>query len=325
MRRLAMSCAFALPLLAITAGPALADVKTREKSHLKLEGVLGKMFNLFGGRAAREGIVSTTAVKGNRKATMSETSGQIIDLSEEKIYDIDVKKKTYEVTTFDELRRRMREAREKAEKEAPKEQGPQEKSGEPAKELELDYDVKETGQKKQLAGYDAREVITTITVREKGKTLEEGGGIVMTAHSWMGPEIPALKEVAEFDRRYWQQLQGPEAVGMSPEQMAMVLAMFPGVKQAMERAQREGVKMQGTPLSSAVTFESVKSKAQMAQTSETSNSGGGLGGMLARKIAKKEDPKPRATIFTTQHEVQEVQTSVAAGDIDLPAGFKEKK
>jgi hypothetical protein len=325
MRRLAISCAFALPLLAFTAGPALADVKTREKSHLKLEGVLGRMFNLFGGKAAREGIVSTTAVKGNRKATMSETSGQIIDLSEEKIYEIDVKKKTYEVTTFEELRRRMREAREKAEKEAPKEQEPQEKSGEPAKELELDYDVKETGQKKQLAGYDAREVITTITVREKGKTLEEGGGIVMTANSWMGPEIPALKEVAEFDRRYWQQLQGPEAVGMSPEQMAMVLAMFPGVKQAMERAQREGVKMQGTPLASAVTFESVKSKAQMAQTTETSNSGGGLGGMLARKIAKKEDPKPRATIFTTQHEVQEVQTSVAAGDIDLPAGFKEKK
>jgi hypothetical protein len=30
-------------------------------------------------------------------------------------------------------------------------------------------------------------------------------------------------------------------------------------------------------------------------------------------------------IFTSEHEVQEVQTSVAAGDLAIPEGFKEKK
>ena len=30
-------------------------------------------------------------------------------------------------------------------------------------------------------------------------------------------------------------------------------------------------------------------------------------------------------IFTAEHEVQEVQTSVTAADTDIPAGFKEKK
>ena len=38
--------------------------------------------------------------------------------------------------------------------------------------------MKETGQKKQIAGYDTHESVMTITVREKGKTLEEGGGLV---------------------------------------------------------------------------------------------------------------------------------------------------
>jgi hypothetical protein len=327
MKRLLISCAIALPLLAL-AGPALAEVKTREKSQVKIEGIIGRMVNLFGGKAAKEGVVSTVAVKGNRKATVNDATGQIIDLSEEKIYDLDMKKKTYEVTTFDELRRRMREAREKAQKNAEKEPGREpEKSGAPEKEFEVDFDVKETGQKKPLAGYDTREVIMTITVREKGKTLEDGGGFVMTADSWLGPQIAALKEVAEFDQRYWKQLQGPEAMGLSAEQMAMVVAMYPMLKQASERMSKEASKLKGTPLATTTTFEGVKSKAQMAQSAEGSKSGGGgLSGMLARKMSKKDgEDKPRATIFTVISETQEVATSVAPADIDLPAGFKEKK
>src|SRR5215210_7492838 len=131
MKRSVFSCAVALGLL--TAGPASAEVKTREKGQVKLEGTLGRVVGMFGGKAAREGTVSTTAVKENRKATMNDNTGQIIDLSEEKVYDLDVKKKTYEVTTFDELRRRMREAREKAEKDAQREQGREDKAEKPEK------------------------------------------------------------------------------------------------------------------------------------------------------------------------------------------------
>lgn len=332
MRRLLISCALALPLVALMAGPAMAEVKTREKSQVKIEGIIGRMMNLFGGKAAKEGVVSTAAVKGDRKATMNESTGQIVDLSEEKVYDLDMKKKTYEVTTFAELRRRMQEAREKAEKDAEREQPKSEKpekAEKPQKEYEVDFDVKETGQKKALAGYDTREVVMTITVREKGRPLEDGGGFVMTADSWLGPQIPALKELHEFDQRYWKQLQGPDAMGMSAEQMAMVVAMYPMLKQASERLAKEGSKLQGTPLATTTTFEAVKSKEQMAQQSESSGSStsGGLGGMLARRIAKKDaDTKQaRATIFTVIGETQEVSTSVAAADLAIPPDFKPKK
>jgi len=335
MKRVLISCAIALPILALTAGPALAEVKTREKTHVSLGGMMGKMFNLFGGKAAKEGVVATTAVKGNRKATINESTGQIIDLSEEKIYDLDMKKKTYEVTTFEELRRRMREARERAEKDAAKEQGKEEKQAEkekePEKQYEVDFDVKETGQKKQLVGYDTREVIMTITVREKGKTLEDGGGVVMTADSWLGPKIAALNELADFDMRYWKQLQGPEAMGMSAEQLATVIAMFPAVKQGMERMQKEGPKLQGTPLAVTTKVEGVKSKEQTAsqQQEDTPKTPGGLAGRFMRKVAKKDDNESaagnRAMIFTSEHEVQEVQTSVSAADLAIPEGFKEKK
>lgn len=330
MKRLLISCAIALPLVALTADPAMAEVKTREKTHVSLGGMMGKMFNLFGGKAAKEGVVATTAVKGNRKATMNESNGQIIDLSEEKIYDLDMKKKTYEVTTFEELRRRMREARERAEKDAAKAEGKEEKQekAEPQKQYEVDFDVKETGQKKQLAGYNTREVIMTVTVREKGKTLEDSGGVVMTADSWLGPQIPALKELSEFDMRYWKQLQGPDAMGMSAEQLATVIAMFPAVKQAMERLQKEGPKLQGTPLAVTTKVDGVKSKEQAStEQADSGKSSGGLAGRFMRKVAKKDDNEAggRSMIFTSEHEVQEVQTSVSAADTAIPEGFKEKK
>jgi hypothetical protein len=330
MKRFLISYALALPLLALTAGPVMAEVKTREKSQVKLEGMLGRMMSMFGGKAAKEGVVATAAVKGDRKATMNDSTGQIIDLSEEKVYDLDLKKKTYQVTSFEELRQRMREAREKAEKQAAQEQSKEQKpeqAEKPQKEFEVDFDVKETGQKKQLAGYDAREVIMTITVREKGRTIEDGG-FVMTADSWFGPQIAALKELHEFDQRYWKLLQGADAMGMSAEQMATVAAMYPMVKQASERLSKESAKLQGTPLATTTSFDVVKSKEQMAQQTESSNSGGGGGfsGMLARKLAKKDgEAKPRATVFTVFSETQEISTTVAAADLAVPADFKEKK
>lgn len=332
MRRLMISCALVLPLVALMAGPAMAEVKTREKSQVRIEGIIGRMMNLFGGKAAKEGVVSTSAVKGDRKATMNDAAGQIIDLSEEKVYNLDLKKKTYEVITFDELRQHLKEAREKAEKDAEREQakdsGKPEKAEKPEKELQVDFDVKETGQKKQLAGYDTREVIMTITVHEKGVPLEDGGGFVMTADSWLGPQIAAVKELHEFDIRYWKALQGPDAMGMSAEQMAMVVAMYPMLKQASERLSKEGSKLQGTPLATTTTFEAVKSRDQMvaAQSESGGAGGGGLGGMLARKIARKDaEPKARATIFTVIGETQEVSTSVSAADLAIPPDFKLKK
>ena len=330
MKRLLIASAIAVPLVALTVGPVHAEVKTREKSAIKFEGMLGKMMGMFGGKAARDGIVSTTVVKGDRKATMNDTTGQIIDLSEEKIYDLDLKKKEYKVTTFDELRRRMKEAQERAEQDVRREEGRSERepeaSSKPEKEYEVDFDMKETGQKRQIAGHEARQVIMTITVREKGRTLEEGGGIVTTADSWLGPKIPAMKEALDFDLRYWQKLHGGDAT-VSAEQMAAVLAMFPLVGKAQERMRKENVNLDGAPLATTTTFEAVKTAEQVAQEAEANKGGGGggLGGMLAKRMMKKDAPKPRSTIFTVQHEYQEVSTNVAAADLELPAGFKEKK
>ena len=105
-----------------------ADVKKEEKNLVTFSGILGRMANLFGGKAAKEGVVSTVAVSGNRKMTVNDTRGEIIDLTQQKVYDLDMRRKTYTVTTFDELRRRMSEMEAKAKDDAakaPKDEQPQ--------------------------------------------------------------------------------------------------------------------------------------------------------------------------------------------------------
>src|SRR3954463_5271416 len=150
--------------LLTAAAPALkADVRSDEKSRVEFAGMLGRMFNIFGGKSAREGLTSTVAVKGDRKATLSDQTGQIVDLAEEKVYDLDMKRKTYKVTTFAELRRRMEEAQKKAEedarKEQAKEQGKEAPPEQPQKQVDVDFSVKNTGQNKMINGYDTRESV----------------------------------------------------------------------------------------------------------------------------------------------------------------------
>ena len=341
MNRMRITAALTLCLLLASARHLGADVKADEKGLVKFEGTLGRVVNLFGGKAAREGVRSTVAVKGDRKTTLNDTGGQIIDLNEEKIYDLDIRRKTYRVTTFAELRQRMEEARRKAEEDARKEQA-REKPSEPSrdpnqKEIEVDFSVKETGERKAINGFDARQFIMTIALREKGKTLEAGGGMVLTADTWLAPTIAAMNEIVQFDVRYAQKLQGSMVAGASAEEMAAALAMYPGLKDALGRMRSEGAKMDGTPILTTVTVEAVKSAEQMAaeqrqgEESKSTNSGtvGGLLGGLARRAVKKDEaaagPKARATFMTTTNEVLSVATTVAPADVAVPDGFKLNK
>ena len=332
--------------IAVGCGTATyADVKTEQKGHVKFAGALGRMFTMFGGKGAREAVVSKVAVKGDRMLTSSGESGQLVDLVEEKVYDINFENKSYKVTTFDELRRRMREAEEKARQERTKAEKKEEKaseSGEKPPEYEVDVATKSTGAAKTVNGFDAKQSITTVTVRPKGQTLEQGGGMVLTADSWLAPGVDSMKDVADFQMRYMQKLQSPITAGAaSADQMAAAFAMYPMLKEAMGKMRSEGVKVEGTPVLTTMTFDAVPSPEQQAEArqqeskgSDTPASVGGLGGMLARKMMKKkaEDPASapantapgHATIMTMVTETLSVSKDVTEADVALPAGFKGK-
>jgi len=345
MNRVRAIAALTVTGLVLSSYSLRADVRADEKAKVEFAGMLGRMFNMFGGKAAREGTASSIAVKGDRKATMNDATGQIIDLAEEKVCDLDLKKKSYKVTTFAELRRRMEEAKKKAQEDAQKEAAKEKDKPAPppdpnAKQVEIDFDIKNTGVKKTINGFETHEAVMTVTVREKGKTLEQGGGMVTTSDMWLAPKIAAMKEIADFDMRYAQKLYGTMIAGVSAEQMAAAMAMYPMMKESLGKISAEGGKIEGTPIQTITTMDAVKSADQIAQEqkagasespSSTPTSAGGLLGGFAKKIAAKkmaggdDASKPRATFMTMTTEVLKVVTDVTAADVAVPAGFKENK
>lgn len=313
--------------------PLRADVQTQEKTHIQFAGALGRMVNMFGGKAAKEGIVQTIAVKGDRMMTTNDKTAELVDLAEEKVYNIDLGSKSYKVVTFAELRQKMQEAQAKAKEHVEASQGKSEKPTEPQKKMAVDVSTKETGQRKTINGFDCKEVVTTVTTHEDGKTLEQSGGMVMTNDSWLTAPIPAMKEVAAFRKRYFEKLAGMDAQAYA-EQMAQALAMYPQMKDLISRARVEGTKVDGTPISTVATIETVQSpeqKQQQADQEKQQETSGGIGGMLAHKMMKKKaadssagSDSSRSPLMTSTLEVLSVATSVSADAVAIPAGFKEK-
>ena len=341
MRR--VSVVIATLILVLSAGLS-ADVRSDQRVKFQLGGAIGKMVNMFGGKGAREGVTTMVAVKGNRKVTLSDTTGQIIDLTEEKIYDLDVKAKSYKITTFAQLRKQMEDAKRDAEK-AAREAGPE--PGQPskpaekdpnAKEYEVDFDIKNTSETKTVNGFDTKKTVMTVTVREKGKTLNDSGGLVMTTDMWLTPSAPSTKELADFDARYAQKLYGPTVSGASAQDMAMAMAMYPQMKPAMDKMRAEGGKIQGTPILTDTRIEAVPpgtaNQTAAAPPAPEAAPKKGFGGMLGglKKMAEENqkasnsDAKPtRSIIMTTSVEMLKLTTDVDAASVAIPAGYTEKK
>src|ERR1044072_4357576 len=94
-----------LAVLAIgTAVSLRADVKTTEKSTTNLGGIFATMSRFMPGGGTSE-VTTSLALKGDRRLATNDTTGEIADLVEQKVYRLDMKKKEYKVLTFDQIRK----------------------------------------------------------------------------------------------------------------------------------------------------------------------------------------------------------------------------
>jgi len=116
--------------------------------------------------------------------------------------------------------------------------------------------------------------------------------------------------------------------------------MYPGLKGGMAKLEKEKVNMDGTPIETIMTTQSVQTKEQAAkkQDQQADQPAAGLGGMLGRFGKKKEEPKPadaqpkatadsdtRTTFMTAITSLLSVSTTVAADEVGVPATFKLKR
>jgi hypothetical protein len=340
-----------LTFLLAAAFTTRAEVKKEQNTKVKFEGMIGKMMGMFGGKAADEGLTSVVALKGDRKLTRTGDNGDLVDLAEEKIYQINFKDKSYKVLTFEQLRQQMREAQEKMAKEMDKMKGQQQPTSPQASNLEVEFNLKESGQKKMIAGFDTHEVVMTIMMHEKGKKVEDSGGMGLVSNIWLTSKLPGSDELAAFDLKFYQKL----ALAIDPrqmQQMAMAMAANPMMGDMMKKFAEEGKKLNGTPVLTETRFEGIQSKEQMAQAAQQEtgqDSGmnipmggdkksvgfGMLGGLAKKAMQKKAEEKAaesassstpgRSTIMTSTDELVSISSNVSDADVAIPTGFKEKK
>ena len=161
----------------------------------------------FSGRL-KQPVESTTVIKGNRMAHISDRTGTIWDLDKETVTNLDFKDKTYSVITFAEMKamyekmlNNMSEAKTEVTKKS---------------EVDMSFDIKlnETGQTKTISGYQTREVVMTMITKMTDPKSGQSFDSQMENHLWIAKDVPASKELAAFHKRMAMK------IGFSPDAMS---------------------------------------------------------------------------------------------------------
>jgi len=209
-----------------------------------------KMASAFSSQARKAGEPITTSVylSGNRKATVSQDSIEIIDLDKEAVTHVDLLKHTYYTMTFAEMRARIEAARAKAEMQAAKQQKqqPQQTPGNPNVQASFDVKVRNTGAHKTVSGLDTKESILTMMMVATDKQTQQSGALGITNDMWMVEKIPGYDEVADFDRRYAEKLA--VVMGVGGEDFSRMMIANPGAGEAMGKMAIEMQKLHGVPV-----------------------------------------------------------------------------
>jgi hypothetical protein len=226
-------------VLTLASSTLLADFSYQEKSTLtggamvsmlKVAGVFSK-----GAREAREPIVSTVAVKGDKMVHRSNLHTSIVDLNTQTITSIDMQKKTYTVMTFEQMRQMMEQMSQKMHQQDPN-------SG----QVEIKASAENTGRTQTINGVDAKEVVVKIEMVMTDPKTNQQGSLPITVSTWIGPQVNGYPQVSDFYKRM------ADKIGWTPGSN-----MFAGrsdVAKGMSEAYKEVAKLNGTPVYEVMTM-----------------------------------------------------------------------
>jgi hypothetical protein len=101
--------------------------------------------------------------------------------------------------------------------------------------------VKETGQTRQIAGLNARQMLLLFAIEGANQPAGEQGSLNMIAEMWVAPEVPGYGEVKNFYRRMAQKLAWTPGMGG-------LMGAQPGMAKGMAEISREASKLEGVPV-----------------------------------------------------------------------------
>jgi hypothetical protein len=215
---------------------------------------------LAGGLTARADFSFTMTQKGgNEQVTKHYLKGQkmmvdrgtkitILDFEAQTMTVLDNAAKTYTVSRFDDLAK-----------------------GTPA--VDITADVKNTGEKKVINGYNASQVTMTMDV-DMPQAKQAGMKARMEVELWLSPDVPGGREVAAFYRK--NAAHFPMA--------ALGGGNNPSMQQAMAKLQRQMAELDGVPV-----MEIIRMKA-----------GGGAGGPSSAQMQQMAQARAKLEAMAQQ-------------------------
>jgi hypothetical protein len=211
---------------------AYADFSYEQTSKIT-GGAMQSMMRVAGvfSKSAREPMKSTVMVKGDRMATLTGNERiDIIDLNAETFTEVDLKKKTYSVTTFEEMARAMEKAAAEARK-----------SQDSNATMNMKADVKYTGATRNISGMDTKQALVNLKAEIEDKQQDAKGEINLSMDMWLAPQITGYDEVRNFYIRLANTSAWSPFAGVAG-------AMMAGHAKAMSELVKEMSKLEGVPV-----------------------------------------------------------------------------
>ena len=169
-------------------------------------------------------------------------SVQITRLDKELIWDIDLDKKKYTETSFEEMKKMFEETK-KAIPEADSLKTEKETVPEPKIEVSV------TGKKKKISGYPCEQAIVKMTMEGEDEKSGKNQTFIITNEMWLTKDFPAQKEIKEFQNKMSRKLGMKQGYG---QDMFSAFTQFGIDVNKLSEAMK---KIEGFPILQTITME----------------------------------------------------------------------
>jgi hypothetical protein len=350
-------------ILGLAVGTAQADITIERTT--SVEGVGGMAIANMSG-------TTTTIISGDRSRTDSVLkmqskvigflarnaagpSADIVLLDQDKLYHLNVNKKEYTETTFEQMRSQMQKVSDQMSSNEQR-QPPSAVDQSKCQWLPPKVSVNKTGEKAQFAGYDSERV--TITASQPCQDTATGSvcEVALVLDEWVAPGFVENAEVRKYYSDYSAKLGfNPSSSDDMAQRAKFMFSQYKGIWSEVASKMQN---MKGYPVRSSFTLavggaqckdpNAQQAQADSSQSAQTDNSPAGLAGAMAGKLgglfhknksdadAPAAQPAPALTpvavpegdvaLMTVSSQLASVSTNAVSADaFTVPPGFKKQE
>jgi hypothetical protein len=343
-RTIAPLIAAAVAMCAIDA--AEADVTVQESIVVEGAGLMS-IANMSG--------TSTSSISGKRnrmETDMRMKSGlvrmfargagqgvEIVRLDEDKVYELDMKKKRYRETSLADRRAQLAKAVEQAGQAQQRQTGPMDIDDSQCDWSDPKAEISKPGARETIAGFSAQHVSVVVRQSCKDRRSGEVCSIALSLEEWLAPLSDAGRELMQFRSAYAQQMG---MVGEGRDVVERAQGLFGRYKAAWALVAKEMRNLNGFPVKTGFAFG--MGGGSCSATPADAGAGGGapspaavasqIGSLFGRKSEPDEPstssaPVPAALagmvvpLRVTSQMLSMSSEPLSPGTFDVPEGFRK--